>query len=75
MSDYKSGKKSNALPLVGKLEISPRRLLNVTSLMAASAVASTALPRTAASETPGELPTPEPPFKGQPTTHPLGGHP
>ena len=75
MSYDESGKKSNAPPLGGKLEISPRRLLDVTSLMDASAVASTALPWTAASESPGELPTPEPPFKGQATTHPLGGHP
>src|SRR5262249_15589927 len=35
------------------------------SLIAASAVASTALPRTAASETSTVLPTPEPPFKGK----------
>ena len=69
MSGDKSGKKSNAPPLVGKLEIGPRRLLNFTSLMA------TALPRTTASETPSELPTPEFPFKGQSTTYPLGGHP
>jgi len=64
MSDDRSDKKSDAPSALGKVEISRRRLLGSTSLIAASAVASTALPRTAASETPSVLPTPEPPFKG-----------
>jgi len=65
MSDNQSDKKSNAPSSAGKLEISRRRLLGSTSLIAASAVASSALPRAAASETPSVLPTPEPPFKGK----------
>src|SRR5215472_17263711 len=65
MSDDKSEKKSNAPFRAGNLEISRRRLLGSTSLIAASAVASTALPRIAASETSTVLPTPEPPFKGK----------
>jgi arylsulfatase A-like enzyme len=64
MSDDKSDKKSSAPSPGGKLEISRRRLLGSTSLIAASAVASSALPRTAVAETPSVLPTPEPPFKG-----------
>src|SRR5499427_9945841 len=59
-----ANKKSSA-PSVGKIEISRRRLLGSTSALAASALASTALPRSAAAETPTVLPRPEPPFQGK----------
>jgi hypothetical protein len=65
MSDDKSDKKSNTPSAAGMLEISRRRLLGSIFLIAAFAVASTALPRTAAAETSIVLPTPEPPFKGK----------
>jgi arylsulfatase len=64
VSEEKSGKKFDAPTPVGKVEISRRRLLGSSSVIAASAVASAALPRPAASETPSVLPPPEPPFKG-----------
>jgi hypothetical protein len=51
MSEEKSQKKSAAPSPVGKVEISRRRLLGSSSVIAASAVAATALPRPAASET------------------------
>ena len=63
MSEAKSEKKPDAPP--GKVEISRRRLLGSSSVIAASAVAATALPRPAASETPSVLPPPEPPFQGK----------
>jgi arylsulfatase len=47
------------------IKISRRRLLGTTSLIAASAVASTALPRSAASQDANVLPKPEPPFEGK----------
>src|SRR5262245_48191 len=47
------------------IKISRRRLLGTTSLIAASAVASAALPDTAASQTPSVLPPPQPPFQGK----------
>ena len=49
----------------GKVEISRRRLLGSSSVIAASAVASAALPDTVASQTPSVLPPPEPPFQGK----------
>src|SRR5262249_61802131 len=63
--DHPSDKKSNTRFPTDKISISRRRLLGSTSLIAASAVASTALPRTASSETPSVLPRPEPPFQGK----------
>lgn len=60
MSEDGSGKKFNR-PLSA---ISRRSLLGSTSLVAAAAVASSALPRPAAAETPRVLPPPEPPFEG-----------
>src|SRR5262245_3893086 len=65
MSEDRSDQKSNAPYSVGKVGISRRRLLGTTSLIAVSAVASTALPHMAASQTPSVLPKPEPPFEGK----------
>jgi arylsulfatase A-like enzyme len=65
MSEEKSDKKSNVPSPVGKVEISRRRLLGSSSVIAASAVASAALPDTAASQTPSVLPPPQPPFQGK----------
>src|SRR5215469_12371793 len=65
MSKEKSNKKSSAPSPVGKVEISRRRLLGSSSVIAASAVASAALPRTAESQTPSVLPPPQPPFQGK----------
>jgi len=65
MSEEKSDKKSSAPSPLGKVEISRRRLLGSSSVIAASAVASAALPRTAASQTPSVLPPPQPPFQGK----------
>ena len=65
MSEEKSDKKSNAPSAAGKVEISRRRLLGSSSVIAASAVASATLPRTAASQTPSVLPPPQPPFQGK----------
>ena len=65
MSEEKSDKKSNAPSAAGKVEISRRRLLGSSSVIAASAVTSAALPRTAASQTPSVLPPPQPPFQGK----------
>jgi len=65
MRDDRSDKKSNAPSRSGKIEISRRSLLGSTSLLAASALASAALPRSAAAETPTVLPRPEPPFQGK----------
>ena len=65
MSQEKSDKKSVAPSAVGKVEISRRRLLGSSSVIAASAVASAALPRTAASQTPSVLPPPQPSFQGK----------
>jgi arylsulfatase len=65
MSEDRSDKKSNTQSPLSKFEISRRRLLSSTSLIAASAVASTALPRTGQTETPSVLPRPEPPFEGK----------
>jgi arylsulfatase len=64
MRDDPSGKKSNTPSTSNKVEISRRGLLGSTSLLAASALASTALPRSATAETPTVLPRPEPPFQG-----------
>src|SRR5499427_10197065 len=64
MSDNNSGKKPNAGSPAEKAEITRRRLLGSTSIIAASVVASTALPRPTLAETPSVLPPPEPPFKG-----------
>jgi arylsulfatase len=61
MNEDRSDAKSNIGSRTG---ISRRLLLGSTSIIAASAVASTALPRPAAAETPSVLPPPEPPFKG-----------
>ena len=64
MSQDRSDKKSGAPSSTAKIEISRRRLLGSSSLIAASALATTALPRTAVAETPSVLPRPEPPFGG-----------
>ena len=61
-------KKSNAPSTAGKINISRRDLLGSTSLIAVSAVASTALPSTAASQDANNatvLPKSEPPFEGK----------
>jgi arylsulfatase len=61
-------KKSNAPSPAGKVNISRRDLLGSTSLIAVSAVASTALPSTAASQDANNatvLPKPEAPFEGK----------
>src|SRR5262245_11796000 len=65
MSEERSLKKSNAPSPLGKIEISRRRLLGSTSLVAASALVSTALPSATAAQTPSVLPKPEPPFEGR----------
>src|SRR6266536_888057 len=65
MHDDESGKKSNGPSRTGKVKISRRQLLGSTSLIAASAVASTALPRTAASQDANVLPKPQTPFEGR----------
>src|SRR6516165_884700 len=52
MSEEKSDKKSNAPSPVGKVEISRRRLLGSSSVIAAS-------------QTPSVLPPPQPPFQGK----------
>jgi arylsulfatase A-like enzyme len=64
MSEDQSGKKSDSISTTGKAQISRRRLLGSSSLIAASAVAATALPRTVSAETPTVLPPPVPPFRG-----------
>src|SRR5262249_26562115 len=65
MRDDESSKKSSAPSPAGKVDISWRQLLGCTSLIAALAVAATALPRTAASQDTNVLPRPEPPFRGK----------
>jgi arylsulfatase A-like enzyme len=60
-----SDKKSTGTSPAGKVEISRRQLLGSTSLIAASAVASAALPNTASSQDANVLPKPEPPFQGR----------
>ena len=65
MSEEKSDKKSSAPSPADNVEISRRRLLGSSSVIAASAVASAALPDTAASQTPSVLPPPQPPFQGK----------
>src|SRR5262249_61095877 len=64
MSEDKSDKKPNITDR-SRVEISRRHLLGSTSLLAASALASTTLPRSAAAATPEVLPPPEPPFQGK----------
>src|SRR5262249_53019533 len=65
MSEEKSDKKSSAPSAAGKIKISRRRLLGSSSVIAASAVASATLPRTAASQTTSVLPPRQPPFQGK----------
>src|SRR5262249_12067421 len=65
MRDDDSGEQSKSPSTAHKIEISRRRLLGSTSLLAASALASTALPRKADAATPAVLPRPEPPFQGK----------
>src|SRR5262245_8265435 len=65
MTDEKPDEKPNTPAASGETEISRRRLLGSTSLLAVSVVASTTLPRPAAAETPTVLPPPEPPFQGK----------
>jgi len=64
MSEDRSNKKPNAGSTPGKVKINRRQLLGSSSVIAASAVAASAFPRSAASETSSVLPAPEPPFKG-----------
>ena len=59
-----TNKKSSAPSPAGKVEISRRQLLGSTSVLAASALASTALPHSADAATDAILPRPEPPFQG-----------
>jgi arylsulfatase A-like enzyme len=65
MSEDKPGKKSDAPSREGKVEISRRQLLGSTSFLAASAVASAALPRAASAQDANVLPKPEAPFQGR----------
>src|SRR5262245_14390740 len=65
MSEDSSDEKVNAASTAGKVEITRRRLLGSSSLIAASAVASAALPRSAASQDGNVLPKPESPFAGK----------
>jgi arylsulfatase len=66
MSDNSSSKKPDSRSLAEKMGIRRRHLLlGTTSLVAASALASTALPRPADAATSDVLPDPEPPFKGK----------
>jgi arylsulfatase A-like enzyme len=65
MSEERSVKKVNDPSPSGKIKISRRQLLGSTSLIAASAVASAAIPRTAVSQDTNVLPKPEPPFQGK----------
>ena len=64
MSEHESGKKFNA-SLAGRVEISRCRLLGFTFLIAASVVASAALPRPALSQDANVLPKPQPQFHGK----------
>ena len=64
MSEEKSDKK-DARPSTSKVGISRRHLLGSTSAIAASVLASTALPRTANAATDPVLPQPEQPFHGK----------
>jgi arylsulfatase A-like enzyme len=67
MSDDNSDKKPGARSALSAFEISRRRLLGSTSLIAASTVAAAALPQpaAAASESGAVLPRPLPPFEGK----------
>jgi arylsulfatase len=65
MRDDQSGKKPDAPCPANKIKISRRRLLGSTSLLAASAFASTRFSRSTAAATPEVLPPPEPPFHGK----------
>src|SRR5262249_53075859 len=65
MSEDRSDRKSGSGSSTGKIEISRRRLLGSSSVIAASAVAATAFSPSAKSETPSVLPRPEPPFQGK----------
>ena len=58
-------KKSNISSQSNMIRISRRRLLGSTSALAASALASTALPHRANAATDPVLPRPEPPFQGK----------
>ena len=64
MSEEKSDKK-DVRPSTSKVGISRRHLLGSTSAIAASVLASTALPRTANAATDPVLPQPEQPFHGK----------
>src|SRR5262245_33541911 len=59
MSDDRSDKKLDSSQTPDNIRITRRSLLGSTSLLAASAVASAALPRTAEAATPEVLPPPE----------------
>ena len=65
MSEDKPAKKPDAPSAAGKVEISRRQLLGSTSFLAASAVASTALPRAVSAQDANVLPKPEAPFQGR----------
>src|SRR6516162_7745864 len=65
MSEDASDRKHNTRNPAGKVGISRRRLLGSTSALAASALASTALPHSADAATDAILPRPEPPFQGK----------
>jgi hypothetical protein len=67
MREDKTGKKANRPSPAGSVKISRRHLLGTTSLIAASAIASTALSRatSAASQDDNVLPKPQPPFAGK----------
>ena len=59
-----TNKKPSAPVPSGKIELTRRRLLGSTSILAVSAIASTTLPRAADAATSSVLPQPEPPFQG-----------
>jgi arylsulfatase A-like enzyme len=65
MSEDNSQKTPETRSPISKVEISRRHLLGSGSAIAASAVAATALPRSAVAETPSVLPRPLPPFRGK----------
>jgi arylsulfatase len=65
MSDNRSDQKPDSSPKPDKIKMTRRNILGTTSVIAASAVASAALPREADAGTSEILPPPEPPFHGK----------
>ena len=69
MSEDNSAKKSNAYSSFGNAVVSRRHLLGSTSFIAASVVASTALPRTATAESSPHTADPRATFQRTHRTH------